>query len=112
MSNYIDVVSDPDTGEYVQAAFLDDFYGRHKYAVLFADGRIYKPELIPKKQGSLSYADFPVKEAYANRKKFVVGRGKIFGDKHCVNDLDGNTIACYDTQREAILAVGMLNKST
>jgi len=44
MSNYNDYVIDPDSGKIVIAEFLDDYFGRHRYAVRLADQRVYRLE--------------------------------------------------------------------
>lgn len=49
MSNYKQLTKNPRTGEFEEAEWLDDYFGRHHYGVRFKDGTIYdtwKVELI------------------------------------------------------------------
>jgi len=38
MSNFLAKAKHPVTGKWEEAEFLDDFYGKHEYAVRFSDG--------------------------------------------------------------------------
>lgn len=42
MSNYIEPTPHPDTGKVEDAEWLDNYFGRHRYGVRFADGKIYR----------------------------------------------------------------------
>ncbi|WP_417459114.1 hypothetical protein [Kordiimonas sp.] len=42
MSNYFGKAVNPATGEYENAEFLDDHFGRHRYGVRFADGKVWR----------------------------------------------------------------------
>lgn len=41
MSNYIKKTKHPETGKFEDASWLDDYFGKHRYAVRFPDGRVY-----------------------------------------------------------------------
>lgn len=41
MSNFIHCARNPKTGEIENAAFLDDYFGKHAYGVRFSDGSVY-----------------------------------------------------------------------
>jgi len=41
MSNYLGKANNPNTGNLEDCEFLDDFYGKHQYAVRFKDGTTY-----------------------------------------------------------------------
>jgi len=42
MSNYLGKAKNPNTGNLEDCVFLDDFYGKRKYAVRFKDGTTYR----------------------------------------------------------------------
>ena len=44
MSTYSRQTKHPVTGEWHEATWIDDFYGRHRYGVQFPDGGTYNPE--------------------------------------------------------------------
>ena len=44
MSTYLKQTKHPITGEWHEATWIDDFYGRHRYGVQFPDGGTYNPE--------------------------------------------------------------------
>jgi len=44
MSTYSKQTKHPVTGEWHEATWIDDFYGRHNYGVQFPDGGTYNPE--------------------------------------------------------------------
>lgn len=46
MSNYSSKAINPKTGKEEDADFLDDYFGRHRYGVKFADGEIYEEDKI------------------------------------------------------------------
>jgi len=46
MSNFTSDAINPETGEVETAEFLDDYYGKHRYGVRFADGKTYPETLI------------------------------------------------------------------
>jgi hypothetical protein len=41
MSNFIKKVEHPETGECVEAEFLDDYFGKHNYGLRLPDGRVF-----------------------------------------------------------------------
>jgi hypothetical protein len=41
MSSFIQITENPKTGKMEPAAWLDDFYGKHRYAIRFKDGGTY-----------------------------------------------------------------------
>jgi len=41
MSHFHRRVRHPETGEFEDAVWLDDYFGRHRYGVRFPDGLIY-----------------------------------------------------------------------
>lgn len=43
MSTFKKSTSHPITGDYEEAIWHDDYFGRHKYGVEFSDGKIYDP---------------------------------------------------------------------
>ena len=49
MSNYFKLTKHPKTGEWENAQWIDDFFGKHEYAVLFKDGSYWKPDKIETK---------------------------------------------------------------
>jgi len=51
MSNFVAPAIHPKTGEIEQAEWLDDYYGRHRYGVRFADGRVYRTEQVRAPEG-------------------------------------------------------------
>lgn len=50
MSNYIQDTYHPETGELHSASWLDDYFGHHKYGVMFPDGKVFPADecRIPK----------------------------------------------------------------
>lgn len=46
MSSYTALALNPLTNEEEMAEFLDDYYGRHIYAVRFKDGHVYPEAAI------------------------------------------------------------------
>ena len=44
MSTYSKQTKHPITGEWHEATWIDDFYGRHRYGVRFPDGETFNPE--------------------------------------------------------------------
>lgn len=46
MSNYNGQAINPRTSTLEKASFLDDYFGKHQYGVLFADGGVYPAEEI------------------------------------------------------------------
>jgi len=46
MSNYTAMAINPRTGATEMATWLDDYYGPHQYAVMFADGGIYPADKV------------------------------------------------------------------
>ena len=44
MSNYTAPTFHPDTGKLEQAAWMNDYYGRHQYGVRFPDGSIHRAQ--------------------------------------------------------------------
>lgn len=46
MSSYQQVTKHPDTGVMEMADWLDDYFGRHRYGVRFADGKVFRAEQI------------------------------------------------------------------
>ena len=44
MSTYSKQTKHPITGEWHEATWIDDFYGRHRYGVQFPDGGTYNPD--------------------------------------------------------------------
>jgi hypothetical protein len=44
MSNYLYPARNPETGEVEIAMFLDDYFGKHRYGVRFADGNVAREE--------------------------------------------------------------------
>lgn len=46
MSNYQAPAYHPRTGELQDAMFLDDYFGKHRYGVRFADGRVFHAEEV------------------------------------------------------------------
>ncbi len=49
MSNYLSTNVNPKTGKKEKTEWLDDYFGRHKYGVRFADGEVYRPEDLEEK---------------------------------------------------------------
>lgn len=41
MSTFVKLTKHPDTGEWENAQWLDDYYGRHNYGVRFPDGKTF-----------------------------------------------------------------------
>lgn len=46
MSSFKRMTLNPMTDRYEMALWLNDYFGRHKYGVKFADGTVYNPEVI------------------------------------------------------------------
>ena len=44
MSTYLKQTKHPITGEWHEATWIDDYYGRHRYGVQFPDGGTYNPD--------------------------------------------------------------------
>ena len=42
MSNYSRLTKHPKTGEFLQAEWLDDYFGPHEYGVRFPDGKVFR----------------------------------------------------------------------
>lgn len=45
MSTYIKTTKNPNTGEWEQAEWRDDYFGKHHYGVIFPNGDIFDPEI-------------------------------------------------------------------
>ena len=50
MSNYTQPTKHPETGEILDAEWIDDYFGRHKYGVRFPDGKIFHARQIESPQ--------------------------------------------------------------
>ena len=64
MSSYIRNTKRPDTGEFEEAFWVDDYFKHHHYGVIFADGTIVDPratelESNDEHPGKLKWDDFP-----------------------------------------------------
>jgi len=46
MSSYYRCTKHPETGNWEFAAWLDDYFAKHHYGVLFGDGRIFNPREV------------------------------------------------------------------
>lgn len=46
MSNFAKNTTDPRTGKFEPAIWIDDFYGSHLYGVQFKDGAIFDPRIF------------------------------------------------------------------
>lgn len=46
MSNFQQMTKHPETGEMQMAEWLDDHFGRHRYAVRFPDGKVFRESEI------------------------------------------------------------------
>ncbi len=46
MSNYAALTKHPETGKWVNATWVDDHFGRHRYGVFFPDGKVFREEQI------------------------------------------------------------------
>jgi len=46
MSTYSKQTKHPITGEWHEATWMDDFYGKHRYGVRFPDGETFNPDKI------------------------------------------------------------------
>lgn len=46
MSNFTVKAINPMSGDIEDAQFLDDYFGKGLYAVLFEDGDLYRPEQV------------------------------------------------------------------
>ena len=46
MSTYSKQTKHPVTGEWHEATWIDDFYGRHRYGVQFPDGEMFNDNRI------------------------------------------------------------------
>lgn len=46
MSHFTALTRHPETGEWQEAAWIDDHFGRHRYGVMFADGRVFDPRMV------------------------------------------------------------------
>lgn len=46
MSNFRQNTKHPVTGDFEWADWLDNYFGPHKYGVMFPDGKIFNPEVI------------------------------------------------------------------
>lgn len=46
MSNFYKDTRHPITGEIEPALWIDDYFGRHRYGVMFLDGRIFREDEI------------------------------------------------------------------
>jgi hypothetical protein len=44
MSTYTAEAINPRTGKMEQATFIDDYFGRRRYGVRFADGQVYRED--------------------------------------------------------------------
>lgn len=47
MSNYLRMTKHPLTGEWEEAAWIDNHFGPHHYGVFFPDGSKIDPEAVP-----------------------------------------------------------------
>lgn len=56
MSNYQAPAYHPETGALQEAMFMDDYFGKHRYGVQFADGRVFPAEdvKVPKRAATNS----------------------------------------------------------
>lgn len=48
MSSYNELTPHPETGIVENAAWLDDYFGRHRYGVKFSDGKVFTPDQVQK----------------------------------------------------------------
>ena len=46
MSNYTKLTQHPRTGETLEASWLDDYFGRHRYGVRFPNGDVFREEEV------------------------------------------------------------------
>ena len=46
MSNYMTTAKHPITGKVESVTMLDDYFGRHRYGVLFVSGEVYRESEI------------------------------------------------------------------
>jgi hypothetical protein len=46
MSTFKRKTKHPQTGEWEQATWWDDYFGKHHYGVEFSDGQVFNPEKI------------------------------------------------------------------
>lgn len=46
MSNFHKLTKNPDTGEWENAAWIDSYYGNHRYGVRFESGLMIDPEKV------------------------------------------------------------------
>lgn len=44
MSSYLKTTKNPETGKFEIAAWLDDYFGRHRYGVKLSNGSVYSAE--------------------------------------------------------------------
>ena len=42
MSNYQQMTRHPETGQWLMADWIDDYFGRHRYGVRFGEGKVYE----------------------------------------------------------------------
>ena len=43
MSSYVAQTKNPETGQWHEALWRDDYFGRHQYGVIFPDGTVFDP---------------------------------------------------------------------
>jgi hypothetical protein len=48
MSNYVEPTNHPETGRVEDAVWLDNYFGRHRYGVRFADGKVFRANEVMK----------------------------------------------------------------
>ena len=46
MSTFTRRTKHPQTGDWEQATWLDNYFGNHRYGVRFHDGQIFNPEQV------------------------------------------------------------------
>lgn len=46
MSSYYQKTKHPETGKWEKAMWLDDYFGPHRYGVIFPDGKYFDPEEV------------------------------------------------------------------
>lgn len=46
MSNFIMKTKNPNTGEWENAEWLDDYFGGHRYGVRFSDGHVVNADAV------------------------------------------------------------------
>jgi len=46
MSTYYAFTRHPRTGEWLEAMWIDNYFGQHRYGVQFADGEVFDPTKV------------------------------------------------------------------